>query len=152
MIHRFVMAFAVVLSFTAPAGAQGPEHAPRPRMTVAAAVMDVYRMSPPSPRVFSRMRPAPIIPAIAVALTLQGEPLPHTPDVYRLATAIVELQDPPPARRSRRNVYIGTLVGAGIGCPVMARARRADDHQGWSCLLGAGIGAAVGAILGAVKD
>ena len=127
MIHRFPMAFAVVLSITAPAGAQGPEPAARLRVTAATAV-------------------------IAVALTLQGEPLAHTPDVYRLAARIVELQDPPSARRSRGNVYIGTLVGAGIGCPVMAHPRRADDHQGWSCLIGAGIGAAVGAILGAVKD
>ena len=58
--------------------------------------------------------------------------MPRSPGVYRLAAPIVELRDPPSARRSRRNVYIGTLVGAGIGCPVMARARRADDHQGWS--------------------
>ena len=50
-----------------------------------------------------------IIPVLAVALTLQGAPLPHIPDVYRLATPVVELADPPPARRSRRNVYIGAL-------------------------------------------
>lgn len=39
MIHRFVMAFAVVLSITAPAGgAVEPEPAPRPRVTVPTAV------------------------------------------------------------------------------------------------------------------
>ena len=46
MAHRFVMALAVVLSITAPAGAQGSKPAPRPRATVAAAVMDIYRMRP----------------------------------------------------------------------------------------------------------
>ena len=95
--------------------------------------------------------PPMIIPVLAVALTLRGEPLPHVPAVYRLATPVVELQDPPPARRSRRNVYIGTLVGAGIGCAAMARALWSDDHAGWTCLMGAGIGAAVGAIAGAAS-
>ena len=91
-----------------------------------------------------------MVPAVAVALTFQSEPLPRVPDVYRLAAPVVELQDPAPAPRSRRKTYIGALVGAGVGCGFGAWVSKSSDYAAAACIIGMGAGAAGGAIAGTI--
>ena len=82
MAHRFVIPFAVVLWIAAaPAGAQEsePDSRPRPRVTVAATVMDVYRLRPTGVDVTWRVGRYEI-QGVYVRRT---EPQPYEPDETR---------------------------------------------------------------------
>lgn len=97
-------------------------------------------------------------PTNAVALTLHGQPVPLTTDVYTLSPPAVAPQqvDPPaetdPPMSKARRVLIGAIVGATAGCAVLAALNSSYGESGENpafCLIGAGIGAVPGALLAA---
>ena len=100
-------------------------------------------------------------PAVVSPLTLHGVPIRSTVDVYRVARPIVEpvVVEPEqlPSERDRRSssfILVGTLIGAGTGCPIgiymNSRGGDADETQA-ACMVMGALGAGVGALIGAAS-